>query len=223
MCSDAGCETCGLCAGDWTCGDDADRGQAAVAAGCPSSKWTLSRATGLCLFRIPIATTHQACVCMCAERNASIACVRSAAANSELMTVGTCGENAGSWIGYFQATDNGPWEWVNSERCSSEYTNWNPGEPNNACGTGECENVGHFFRDKAGKWNDDAAGGASSWSPGSCLCEYDPESPKASISASYRRAYGSNMDCLALNFVGHATSLSFFAWALALALIVVAH
>ena len=65
----------------------------------------------------------------------------------------TFGQFGGLWIGFYQ-TDKldepaGHWAWMSGE--TATYTNWAPGEPNNANNT---EDYGVFNWDSVGRWND---------------------------------------------------------------------
>ena len=53
-----------------------------------------------------------------------------------------------AWIGLYNETSANNFDWVTGE--PTTYTNWEPGEPNNATGT-----VGTLGRYSDGKWNDE--------------------------------------------------------------------
>ena len=65
------------------------------------------------------------------------------------------------WIGlYRDPNDDLRWLWV--DRSKATYTNWNPGEPNDAGGVEDCAHM----LPPAGKWNDLACSGSLKY-----LCE----------------------------------------------------
>ena len=74
----------------------------------------------------------------------NLVAVNDAAENQFL--VNTFGGTEGLWIGLTDEVTEGTFKWANGEAVT--YTNWAPGEPNNAGGN---ENYAEF---RAGKWND---------------------------------------------------------------------
>lgn len=80
------------------------------------------------------------------------------------------------WIGATDETQEGIWEWINSE--SWEYTNWDSGEPNN------CSGIEHYLvyftpndpLGRAGLWNDLGEGNIGGCGCGGCLNEWYPTS-----------------------------------------------
>jgi Ca2+-binding RTX toxin-like protein len=77
---------------------------------------------------------------------ANLVTVNNAAENQFL--VNTFGGTEALWIGFADEATEGVFEWANGEAVA--YTNWAPGEPNNAGN----EDYAEFNIDGAGKWND---------------------------------------------------------------------
>ena len=75
-----------------------------------------------------------------------------------VLTFALCGKNL--WIGFNDAKQEGNFAWVSGEPVT--YTNWSPGEPNNA----DNEDYGAISNqhDLAGRWNDFPNAGRSGWS-----------------------------------------------------------
>lgn len=88
-----------------------------------------------------------------------IACINSASEN-QFLTAALASYNTDPWLGAFQNYSNpnysepsGGWEWMDGTSFST-YTNWHPGEPNNAGG----EDYLQFYY-TTGTWNDAYVGG----------------------------------------------------------------
>jgi hypothetical protein len=85
---------------------------------------------------------------------------------------------SGPWLGGLQPAGspepNGNWQWVTGEPFG--YTNWSPGQPNNA-GEINDEDSLHFWSISSGRspqWND-IAGGSVSYRPVGYVTEFVPE------------------------------------------------
>ena len=80
----------------------------------------------------------------CESQGGYLATVTSKAENDWLINNGLFSD--GGWLGATDGTTEGQWKWVTGEEWS--YTNWSPGEPNNA---GDEDYLEYYSN---GKWND---------------------------------------------------------------------
>ena len=84
------------------------------------------------------------------------------------------------WAGLNDANVEGQYQWVSGQR--STYTNWAPGEPNNAGGREDWVGLYNPGHGAAGRWNDwgtrnmDVAG-----KPFNGVVEFDPSSPPGPV------------------------------------------
>ncbi len=81
-------------------------------------------------------------------------------------------ENRNLWIGLNDAEEEGTWVWVSEEPVT--YTNWYPGEPNNA-GDEDYAHLDGQNPDRFICWNDIANAGRLGWSDPMGVVEVVPE------------------------------------------------
>ena len=92
-----------------------------------------------------------------------LATVRNSAEQQWFIDNVLVGDNAfsGFWIGLRRTEGGGPFSWVSGDPVS--FTDWHPGEPNNACGGEPCTVMNWYtsegIANSTGDWNDTANGG----------------------------------------------------------------
>ena len=104
----------------------------------------------------------------CAPNGGVVACIENDEENEVAKDVVGDGE---AWIGINDGQTEGEWGWVS---CSSEFTAWYSGEPNDWGGCEDCatvsgwESYDDYYYNDDGSWNDLSC--TSDWVL--CLCEY---------------------------------------------------
>ena len=135
---------------------------------CPS--WGTQTASGKCLFVSEHYYDYAECQNeFCAPNGGVIACIEDDEENEAAKDLISYN---GAWIGYNDGQNEGEWGWVS---CSSEFTAWYSGEPNDWGGCEDCavlENYGedddyYYYYKDSGSWNDLACNNERL-----CLCEY---------------------------------------------------
>lgn len=99
----------------------------------------------------------------CEELDGTLACVRDAADN--LFLKGLIGTKM-TFIGYTDRRSEGTWEWI-SKDCSSSFTGWTAGEPNDFGKGEDCASMPIWNHKQGPSWNDEICTCARG-----CLCEH---------------------------------------------------
>ena len=103
----------------------------------------------------------------CEKQGGHLATIESQEENDFLYSyIRDCGYDT-AYFGLSDAEKEGEWKWVTGEKAT--FTNWYPGEPNNADG-GENE-AAFYFKDDSGRWFDGKMGTANGGK--AFLCEWD--------------------------------------------------
>eukprot|EP00240_Pyramimonas_obovata_P015968 CAMPEP_0118939848 /NCGR_PEP_ID=MMETSP1169-20130426/29991_1 /TAXON_ID=36882 /ORGANISM="Pyramimonas obovata, Strain CCMP722" /LENGTH=263 /DNA_ID=CAMNT_0006884201 /DNA_START=77 /DNA_END=865 /DNA_ORIENTATION=- len=105
---------------------------------------------------------------VCGPQASTLVCIANGEENEYLLELllqetHTHREKWGAWIGFHEGLGEGHWSWTST--CSSTFTNWYEGEPNNYCGDEDCALVSASMWGE--KWVDAAC---STQAP--CICEY---------------------------------------------------
>ena len=105
--------------------------------------------------RFSTGATFETCKDKCEADGWMMPCVTDATDNAELEAIMDAGSDTNGWLGYespsdSDSADTSTWTWI-SDSCTSTYTDWSTGEPNDY-GTGE--DCAEIYAYKDGVWND---------------------------------------------------------------------
>ncbi|XP_066303955.1 uncharacterized protein [Branchiostoma lanceolatum] len=149
------CTVCVYTAANGSCLEGCNPGQKAVAKSttseCAIAGYVLHN--GVCYKAFAESKTYDEAQQTCVADGGMLAMPKDSDINTFIRDLG---QGGGHWIGLTDANNEGQWEFADGQTlASSGYSNWGPGEPNDASGE-DCAELG-----LTGLWNDNDCSGSS--------------------------------------------------------------